>query len=145
MLEPLHSYWYAEEALQEALAAFQRVVARGDDREFLAALEACTVDGVNRFFQILIGLASPTFVLRKCPVLWRFVRHGGYVEVDAADANHGRAIVRYRDFPYFHDRNYRLMMEASLRGVAGLAAPRSSVLVRTLHVERAALDVEVLY
>src|SRR4051812_12934585 len=76
MREPLHSSWYVEEALQESLAAFQRVVARGDDHAFLSALEACTVDGVNRFFQLLIGLASPAFVLRKCPVLWRFVRRG---------------------------------------------------------------------
>ena len=143
LLEPLHSSWYPEEALQRSLEAFHSRVAGGDDAVFLAALEACALDGVNRFFQILLGLTSPAFVLRKCPVIWRFVRRGpGSVHVEADET---RALVTYRDFPYFEDRNYRLMMEATLRGVGGLARPGERLKVRILRWDAASLDAEVLY
>ena len=143
MLQPMHSEWYAEEALQEALGAFHEVVARGRDEEVLTSLAACTVDGVNRFFQVLLGMASPSFLLRKCPVLWRFARRGPSTVTVEADEE--RAVVSYRDFPYFDDRNYRLMMEGTLRGVAGLGQPRGGLHVKSVHWDKGSLDVEVLY
>jgi hypothetical protein len=142
ILEPLRSAWYPEAALQEFMAAFDRLVTHGDRKRLVAVFEECTLQGVHRFFQALLRLTSPDFLLKKTPVLWNFVRRGaGSVAVEADEA---RAIVRYRDFPYFEDRNYQLLALGTLRPLATLCGgtnPRAD----TLDVGKDWLDVEVRF
>ncbi len=129
VLEPLRSAWYPEAALQQFMASFDELVTHGDRRRLVAIFEECTLQGVHRFFQALLRLTSPDFLLRKTPVLWNYVRRGaGSVTVEAVEA---RAIVRYRDFPYFEDRNYPLLALGTLRPLATLCGgtdPRAEVL-----------------
>lgn len=124
LLDPVVFDWYPEAALQQMLAAVRDELTDGSDAAFVRLMEEVTLDGVGRFFRLVLSLASPSFVVRKVPVLWGRMRRGqGRVEVEPA----GRAIaLRYRDFPWFHDQNYRLMTVGTLRGVcraAGAKAP----------------------
>ena len=60
------------------------------------------------------------------------------------DADETRAIVRYRQFPYFDDRNYQLLALGTLRPLATLCGgtnPRAEV----LDVGTDRLDVEVSF
>jgi hypothetical protein len=140
ILDPMRSAWYPEAALQQFMAAFDELVTHGDRKRLMATFEECTLQGVHRFFQALLRLTSPGFLLRKTPVLWHCVRRGaGSVTVDADET---RAIVRYRDFPYFDDRNYQLLALGTLRPLATLCGgtnPRAEV----LDVGTDRLDVEV--
>ena len=118
ILEPMHSAWYPEACLQEFMRTFDELVTRGDRRKLIAAFEECTLNGVHRFFQALLRLTSPDFLLRKTPVLWHYVRRNqGDVLVEADGT---RAIVRYVDFPYFDDVRYRLLALGTLRPLATL-------------------------
>ncbi len=118
ILDPMRSAWYPEACLQEFMRAFDEEVTHGDRKRLLAAFEECTLNGVHRFFQALLKLTSPSFLLRQTPVLWSYVRRNqGSVSVDAND---DRAIVRYVDFPYFEDFRYRLLALGTLRPLATL-------------------------
>jgi hypothetical protein len=118
ILEPLRSAWYPEACLQQLMRSFDELVTRGDRRRLLATFEDCTLQGVHRFFQALLRLTEPDFLLRKTPVLWNFVRRNqGSVSVEADGQ---RAIVRYVDFPYFDDVRYRLLALGTLRPLATL-------------------------
>lgn len=120
--EPIASTWYPEEALQDALAALRAELELGPD-QFIEAMDACTVIGTTRFFRALLRMATPLFVLRQVPSMWRVVRRGaGGVEVEGTDEE---ARVRYRDFPYFDDENYRLLTIASLRAVVRTCTERA--------------------
>jgi hypothetical protein len=142
LMEPLRSEWYPEACLQESLAAFYELVAQRDDKRMLAAMEDCTLQGINRFFELLLRLTAPVFVMKKTEVLWRYVRRGqGALHVEADDT---RAICRYVDFPYFDDVNYRLLALGTLRPLASLArgtTARASV----IDYGKSWLDVEVKY
>ena len=118
ILDPMRSAWYPEAALQEFMRAFDDLVTHGDRRRLVAAFEECTLNGVHRFFQALLKLTSPDFLIRKTPVLWNYVRRNqGSVSVEA-DETH--AMVRYVDFPYFDDVRYRLLALGTLRPLAAL-------------------------
>ncbi len=118
ILEPALSSWYPEACLQEFMRTFDQLVTRGDRKRLIAAFEECTLNGVHRFFQALLRLTSPDFLLRKTPVLWNYVRrYQGSVSVET---NEERAIVRYIDFPYFEDVRYRLLALGTLRPLATL-------------------------
>jgi hypothetical protein len=118
ILDPMRSAWYPEACLQESLRAFDDLVTRGDRKRLIAALEECTLNGVHRFFQGLLRLTSPDFLLRRTPMLWSYVRRNqGSVSIET-DAE--RAIVRYVDFPYFDDERYRLLALGTLRPLATL-------------------------
>jgi hypothetical protein len=117
-LDPMRSAWYPEACLQQFMRAFDELVTRGDRRRLIAAFEECTLNGVHRFFQALLRLTSPDFLLKKTPVLWNYVRRNqGSVSVEA---DNERAIVRYVDFPYFDDVRYRLLALGTLRPLATL-------------------------
>ena len=142
LMEPLRSEWYPEACLQENLNAFYDLVAQRDDKRMLSAMEDCTLQGINRFFEVLLRLTAPSFVMKKTEVLWRYVRRGQgalHVEADAS-----RAICRYVDFPYFEDVNYRLLALGTLRPLASLAkGTRARATV--LGFGKSWLDVEVKY
>jgi hypothetical protein len=142
ILDPLRSEWYPEACLQEMMRAYDELVTHGDQRKLVAAFEECTLQGVHRFFQAMLRLTSPDFLLRKTPVLWNYVRRNqGGVSVEA-DAE--RAIVRYARFPYFDDVRYRLLALGTLRPLATLCGgtnPRAEV----IGYGRDWLDVEVRY
>jgi hypothetical protein len=129
ILDPKRSAWYPEAALQQFMGAFDEIVTHGDHKRLVAAFEECTLQGVHRFFQALLRLTSPDFLLRKTPTLWAYVRRGqGSVTVET-DEKH--AVVRYRDFPYFDDVRYRLLALGTLRPLATLCGgttPRAEVL-----------------
>ena len=76
MAEPLASRWYPEEALQAALGAVHRLVARGDKDAMIDLLEDCTVIGINTFFRIALRLTSTSFALRLVPASWDHLRRG---------------------------------------------------------------------
>lgn len=126
--DPVVSAWYPEDALAELLAALRAEVTDGSPERFIELVEAITLEGVGRFFRLLLALASPRFVLKKVPVLWgRMRRGGGRVSVTVA-ADH--VALHYREFPRFHDENYRLMTVATLAGVcraAGAKAPHVEI------------------
>ena len=129
LLEPMRSAWYPEAALQQFMAAYDELVTHGDERRLIAAFEECTLAGVHRFFQALLRLTSPDFLLRRTPVLWSFVRRNqGSVRVETTAKS---AIVHYEDFPYFEDVHYRLLALGTLRPLATLCGgtdPRAEVL-----------------
>ena len=142
LLDPMRSHWYPEVCLQQCLRAFSDIPCKRDEKRFLAAMEDCTHQGVNRFFEVLLRLTTPRFVMRQVPALWRYVRRGqGMLYVEADDE---RAICRYVDFPYFDDVNYRLLALGTLRPIASLCSgtnPRADV----LDYGKNYLDIEVKY
>ncbi len=142
ILEPLRSEWYPEACLQQLMRAYDEHVTRGDQRKLVAVFEECTLQGVHRFFQALLKMTSPDFLLRKTPVLWNYVRRNqGSVSVETDET---RAIVRYVDFPYFEDPRYRWLALGTLRPLAMLCGgtdPRADV----IGYGRDWLDVEVRY
>ena len=142
ILAPLRSAWYPEATLQQFMAAYDELVTHGDQRKLVLAFEECTLQGAHRFFQALLRLTSPDFLLKRTPVLWSYVRRNqGYVTVDA-DADH--AVVHYHDFPYFDDARYRLLALGTLRSLATLCGgtnPRAEV----LSYGRNWLDVDVKF
>jgi hypothetical protein len=142
LIEPLRSEWYPEACLQESLGAFYELVAQRDDRRMLAAMEDCTLQGINRFFEVLLRLTTPSFVMKKSEVLWRYVRRGqGALRVETEES---RAICRYVDFPYFDDVTYRLLALGTLRPLASLAQGTTAS-ARVIDFGKTWLDVEVSY
>jgi hypothetical protein len=141
-LDPVRSGWYPEACLTQFMRAFDELVTHGDQRKLVLAFEECTLQGVHRFFQALLRLTTPEFLLRRTPVLWSYVRRNqGRLTVEADPQ---RAIIRYVDFPYFDDVNYRLLALGTLRPLATLCggtSPRADV----LGYGRDWLDVEVRY
>jgi hypothetical protein len=141
-LDPLRSHWYPEACLTQFMAAFDELVTHGDQRKMIAAFEDCTLQGVHRFFQAMLRMTSPDFLLRRTPVLWGCVRRNqGRLTVESDET---RAIVHYADFPYFDDVNYRLLALGTLRPLATLCggtSPRASI----VDYGKNWLDVEVTY
>lgn len=127
LLEAIPASWYPETTLQEAMSGVRPVIARTPE-QFVDAMDGCTVIGTSRFFRAMLRLASPAFVLRQVPTMWRHIRRGeGRVEVSV---DNGRARITYSDFPFFADENYRLLTEGSLRAVVRTCTgrdPRVSV------------------
>ena len=122
LTEPLAFQWYPEAALAELLPAMRAELTDGSDEAFVSVVEQITLDGVGRFFRLVLSLASPAFVVRKVPVLWGRMRRGaGRVEVESGD---GVVHLHYRDFPWFADDNYRLLTVGSLRGVCAAAGAK---------------------
>ncbi|MBC8069578.1 MAG: hypothetical protein IAG13_14670 [Deltaproteobacteria bacterium] len=138
--DPMASQWYPESALAELLAATRAELTDGSARGFVAMVEDITLDGVGRFFRLLLSLASPGFVLRKVPVLWSRMRRGsGRVEVETLS---DRVRVRYSEFPWFNDENYRLMTLATIQGICRAAGSRAPV-AEVVQWSHDTLDVDV--
>lgn len=119
MESPLASSWYPEQTLAEALAAVDTRAAKGDDLENLRMIEACTEQGINRFFKVLLRMATPGFVIRQLPTLWTQMRRGGgKVRVEVSEKS---ATAYYTEFPHYDDRNYRLLLQGTLNTLMRVA------------------------
>jgi hypothetical protein len=118
LAEALPSQWYPEEALQQTLAVLDVVVSHGDQALYVGIIEECSLLAVHHFFRVLMRLVPPATMLRKVPTMWSLIRRGaGKVVVDADD-HHG--VVRYTEFPYFDDVNYRLLTLGAIRSLMTL-------------------------
>jgi hypothetical protein len=139
LVEPIPGQWYPESSLQSALGAMRTYVAPRRE-EFVDALDACTVIGISRFFRALLRVASPGFVVRQVPTMWKHIRRGaGQVSVEATE---GRARVMYREFPYFADDNYRILTEGSLRAVVRTCTGQNPR-VLIMRATNESLDVDI--
>src|SRR5438045_2201840 len=76
MASPMASAWYPEEAMQDAFAVAEEMLAKGNEDAMLAIFERCTLIGINHFWRAALRLATPGFALRTLPVSWRHVRRG---------------------------------------------------------------------
>jgi hypothetical protein len=139
--DPSPSSWYSEHAFQAAIGAVVDEL-KGDADEYAAFMEGCTVAGINRFLRVALLFTSTEFLLKKMPALWgRHRRNQGTLEVDVGRR---RALLKYSGFPFFHDRNYRLMIVAILRRTIELTTSRRpDVTVRDFGHD--SLLVEVFY
>jgi hypothetical protein len=142
LVDPAPSAWYSEFAFQAAIGAVADELANGNADEYAAFMEACAVAGINRFLRVALLFTNAEFLLRKMPALWaRHRRNHGTLEVDIGKR---RALLRYEGFPFFHDRNYRLMVVAVLRKTIELTTSRRpDVTVRDFG--RDSMLVEVFY
>jgi len=142
ILFPDGNTWYPEAVMQTAIAAMDRVLAEGDAARFTKIIEGCTEEGVSRAFRVFLRVTTPAFVLRQVPFMWRQIRRGrGDVTVVGSDAS---ALIQYRDFPYFGDRRYRWLTEASLRALVRIATRREPH-VKIISYDDCSLDIEVRY
>lgn len=142
LLFPDGNTWYPEAVMQTAIAAMDRVLAEGDPVRFTRIIEGCTEEGVSRAFRVFLRVTTPAFVLRQVPFMWRQIRRGrGDVAVVSSDAS---ALIQYRDFPYFEDRRYRRLTEASLRALVRIATRREPD-VQIIAYDDCSLDIEVRY
>ena len=141
LLEPIPAAWYPETTLQASMQALRDQVAP-ERAQFVAAMDACTEVGTSRFFRALLRMASPQFVLRQVPTMWRHIRKGdARIHVETEER---RAVVHYASFPWFADENYRLLTEGALRALVRTCTG-STPKVTILRASDDALDVEVLF
>jgi hypothetical protein len=112
----LPSEWHAEDVHQHVLRATFDVVARGRIDRFEEIIADCTLRGVQSFATLVLGMASPEFVLRRAPTLWRVIRRGhASLTVEQTGT---MTTVKYRNFPYFGDELYRSYFRALLGALA---------------------------
>lgn len=112
LLDPLASAWYPEEALHDAFVAVFDQVCRRDEAAFLEMLEEATRVGMNRFFRVLVGITTPSFMLKRYPVLTKQLRRGSTrVEVEVRD---GKASIRVAALPFADDKLYQIAFVAGL-------------------------------
>jgi len=139
-LAPDSAEWYPERALQQALGAMHAVMAEGRDDAFVDVMEECTILGINQFFRLLMRLGSPALVLRKAPAMWNHIRRGaGSVAVEANDAG---AELRFTEFPYFRDPNYRLLTVGVTRALVTVCGrPRPQIAVTSFDWDRLTVKV----
>jgi hypothetical protein len=140
LTDPLASAWYPEASFQRAMAAVAEEICGSDPDRFIDFIEACTVQGINRFLRIILSMTSPAYVLAKMPVLWaRHRQYGGRLHVEIGD-QHAR--LDYTEFPFFDDRNYRLFARGVLRKTLEVSSGvRPDVIVRDYATDRLLLDV----
>ncbi|HEY3822581.1 MAG TPA: hypothetical protein VGL81_35695 [Polyangiaceae bacterium] len=142
LAEPLSSAWYPEESLQQTLGVIHVVVAREDPELYVRMMEECSLLAVHHFFRALLRLVPPPVMLRKIPKMWTLIRRGlGQVTV-AADETH--ALVRYSEFPYFDDVNYRLLTLGAVRSLMILCGAQHARVELAAHT-RDSLAVDVAY
>jgi hypothetical protein len=142
LAEPLSSAWYPEETLQQTLGVLHVVVAQEDTELYVRIMEECSLIAVHTFFRALLRLVPPPTMLRKIPKMWTLIRRGaGQVTVDA-DETH--AVVRYSEFPYFDDVNYRLLTLGAVRSLMTLCGARQARVELAAHTHDS-LAVDVAY
>ena len=140
--QALPSGWYPEEALQQTLGVLAVVVARGDMDLYTRIVEDCSLVAVHHFFRALMRLVPPATMLRKVPTMWGLIRRGAGRVVVAADETH--AVVRYSDFPYFDDANYRLLSLGAIRSLMTLCGATQARVELAGHT-RDSLRIDVAY
>jgi len=142
LAEPLSSAWYPEETLQQTLGVLHVVVAGEDTELYVRMVEECSLLAVHHFFRALLRLVPPATMIRKVPKMWTLIRRGaGHVTVEA-DETH--AVVRYSEFPYFDDVNYRLLTLGAVRSLMTLCGARQARIELAAHTHDS-LAVDVAY
>ncbi len=131
LLEPTSAQWYPEEALQRLLGVLRADLSDGSPGDFIHLLDEITVAGIGRFFRLALSVPSASFVLRKSPVFWRLLRRGP-AEHDV-EFTADRVRMRYRDFPYFDDENYRLMTVGTVRGLLRASGTTDAIVEVASH------------
>jgi hypothetical protein len=110
--QPLASTWHPEDTHQRMLHAIFDLVAAGRLDRFEDLIARCTLRGVESFASLVLGMASPAFVLRRAPTLWGVIRRG---PATLSVTQEGEVtIVSYRGFPYMGDELYRSYFVALL-------------------------------
>lgn len=128
LADPIASEWYPETMLAEILAAMRVGLCGGDAARFERLLEDAAEYGVHRFLTAILRISTPRFMLGRVPTLWKILRRGP-ATVEVAPLPHATA-VRYANFPFFDDENYRLLTRSSLRvllRLAGITAPHVEI------------------
>jgi hypothetical protein len=142
LAEPLSSAWYPEETLQQTLGVLHVVVAREDTDLYVRIIEECSLLAVHHFFRALLRLVPPATMIRKVPKMWTLIRRGA-ARV-AVDADETHAVVRYAEFPYFGDVNYRLLTLGAIRSLMTLCGARHARIELAAHTHDS-LTVDVAY
>ena len=119
--EPQQGEWYPEEALHELFDALYVHLGR-DTEAFVEASRQVSHEAVGRFFRVLLGLTSASFLLRQVPTLWKRLRRNDGATV-VVDVEPGESLVQYRDFPWFAHDLYVHFTIGSLTALAELASP----------------------
>lgn len=140
LADPAVSAWYPEGHLQAMLRALDAELAAGDPDRFVDEIVGCSEQGMGRFFRSLARLASPGFVLRQSPTTWKMLRRGpGTMQAQRVD---GGTLIRYREFPYFHDPLYRLMAVGTVQSLVEVSTG-ARVAVEVAHWAASELDLAV--
>jgi hypothetical protein len=140
LLDPMTSAWYPEATFQRAMAAVSEETCEGDPDRFVEFIEACTVQGINRFLRVILSFTSAPYLLGKMPVFWaRHRLNNGKLDVELGERS---ARLSYSEFPFFDDRNYRLFVRGVLRKTVEVSSgQRPDVLVRDYARDRLVVDV----
>ncbi len=128
LADPVASEWYPETLLAEVLAAMRAALAGGNAERYELLLEEIAEFGVHRFLSAVLHLTSPSFMLGRVPTLWRILRRGP-AQILLEPLPNATA-VRYGNFPFFADENYRLLARASIRvllRLTGIASPQVDI------------------
>jgi hypothetical protein len=108
--------WYAEAEMRRFIHVLYEQLAERDDERFKAIARGVALAGVNRFFRMILSLASARFVLRKVPVFWQRIRQGPAVLVTELAAD-GRVLIHYQGFRYCRDPICRLLSIANCQAL----------------------------
>ncbi len=120
--QPKASEYYPEDALQDALRLLDATVTRGDDEKFRTTIRHATSHAVSTVFRVFLRASTASFILRQVPTLWREVRRGpAQVRVTPGQ---GGAVLDYTDFPFFDERLYLLLTQATLEELLFLCTKR---------------------
>jgi hypothetical protein len=140
LLSPLASAWYPETAFQRALDAVCIEACGGAVERYCQFIESCAVVGISRFLRVLLSLTSPSYVLSKMPVFWARHRcNNGTLRVELGPRT---ARLQYEGFPFFDDRNYRVMVRGILCKTLELTSgERPDVTVRDYTRDGLVVDV----
>lgn len=109
--------WYSESEMRRVIHLVYDQLAGRNDEKFLEIMRGNALAGINRFFRMVLGLASGRFVLRKIPTLWKRVRRGP-ATLRAEQLDDGTVLIHYENFRYCRDPIYRLVSIANCQAAA---------------------------
>jgi hypothetical protein len=121
---PLPSPWYPEERMHDALEACFAGPCQEDAARFSETMERGATMGTHWFFQILVSVTTPRYLLRLLPTAVRQMRRGPVkLEMKIRDRD---ARLRFVDHPFADHPLYRLATPAMALGVLRLSAGASA-------------------
>lgn len=124
--EPDINEWYSESEMRRILHVVHSELADRSDERYLELMRGVTTASINRFFRMILGLASGRFVLRNIPALWKRTRQGP-ATVRTEQLPDGRVLVHYENFRYCRDPIYRLTMMADCQAAAFAVAKQMPI------------------
>ncbi len=114
--DTLVNAWYPERHLRDLVVGVHRELVHGDDAAFLELMREVALSGINRFFRVVMSMASARFTLKKAPVLYTRLRRGPSKLV-AEFPEDSRVLIHYHDYPYAEDGAYRLVSVANCQAL----------------------------